>query len=73
MATTRGGTGRALAWGAGIRPKGPAASAAIRETYNTMRNIQLQRSHTHKDLTAIHVIKRSIYLQLWIMVSGGWY
>ena len=26
-----------------------------------------------KDLTAIHVIKRSIDLQLWIMVNGVWY
>ena len=32
-------------------------------TKNTQKN----------DLTAIHVIKRSIHLQLWIMVGGGWY
>ena len=29
----------------------------------------IQKDH----LTAIHVMKRSIDLQLWIMVSGGWY
>ena len=37
-------------------------------------NIQLlQRAHNFFYLTAIHVIERSIDLQLWIMVSGGWY
>ena len=40
-----------------------------------LRNIQLQKAYTRiiYDLTSIHVIKRSIDLQLWIMVSGGWY
>ena len=38
------------------------------------RDIQLQGAYKKYDLTAIHVIKeRSLDLQLWIMVSGGWY
>ena len=38
-----------------------------------LRNIQLQGTYKKYDLTAIHVIKRSLDMQLWIMVSGGWY
>ena len=37
-----------------------------------LRNIQLQRAYKNEHLTAIHVIKRSIDLHLWIIVSGGW-
>ena len=32
-----------------------------------LRNIQLQRAYEKNDHTAMHVIKRSIDLQLWIM------
>ena len=38
-----------------------------------LRNIQLQRAYKKNDLTAKHVIKTSIGLQLWIIISGGWY
>ena len=34
------------------------------------RNIQLQREQENNDLTAVHVMKRSIDLQLWIMVRN---
>ena len=37
-----------------------------------LRNTQLQRAYNKAHLTAIHVMKRSIDLHLWIMVSGGW-
>ena len=41
-------------------------NAFILVTYN-------YKEHRTNDLAAIHVIKRSIDFQLWIMVSGYWY
>ena len=37
-----------------------------------LRNIQFEKAQKN-DLTAIHVIKRFLDLQLWTMVSGGLY
>ena len=46
--------------------------AKVKRVY--LRNIQLQRVYKENYyLTSIHVIMRSIDLQLWIIVSGGWY
>ena len=38
-----------------------------------LRNIQLQRAEKMILQLYLDVIKRSINLQLWIMVTGGWY
>ena len=54
---------------------------SVEEKNRLLRNMQLQRAYKKNDLTAIHVIKRSIDRQLWMqlsthlvrMDSGGWY
>ena len=45
------------------------SSAIFKVKSFCLRNIQLQRAFKKNDLTAIHVIKRSIDLQLWIMAG----
>ena len=45
----------------------------IHDTITKEHNYCYKRGHKNNYLTAIHVIMRYRDLQLWIMVSGGWF